>query len=288
MNTAKPASRFSTRATTSSPCSFQSTAERKEKYTQPSVSRVKRPASSHRSVVVSTTRREPSPPTATPNRSWTRARACACVSTLVGLLAGSRALARLAEVGDLLLELEESVQERVGRRRAPRHVHVHRDDAVHAFHHVIAVAEGAARVGAGAHGHRPLRIGHLLVDPLEHGRHLDGDGAGDDHEIGVARRGEGGHHLDGAAGEAEGDGPHRGLARPVEEGVGDGGDDEAAGKVVDPLFHALEEPGVLVTLRTLLVELLPLLEILELGPDGGGNLRSRRLYFHSKMPSRSA
>src|SRR5215468_6166624 len=52
--------------------------------------------------------------------------------------------------------------------------------------------------------------------------------------------------------------------------------------------HALEEPGVLVALRPLLVELLPLLEILELGPDGGGNLRGWRLYFHSRMPSRSA
>src|ERR1700730_9540632 len=177
MKTAKLASRFSTRAITSSPCSFQSTAERKEKYTQPRVSRANRPSSCHRSGEISTTRSGPSPVAAMPKRSWMRGRACACVSTLVGLLRGCGALARLPEVRDLVLELEQPVEERFGRRRTARHVDVHPDDAVHAPDHVVAVAEGATRVRAGAHGHGPLGIRHLIVDALEHGRHLDGDGA---------------------------------------------------------------------------------------------------------------
>src|SRR4030095_16604847 len=154
---------------TSSPCSFQSTADRKEKYTQPRVSRANRPSSCHRSGEMSTTSSGPSPVAAIPNRSWMRGRACACVSTLVGLLAGRGALARRAEVGDLLLELEETVEARLRAGRAPPRGHVHGNDAIHALDHVIAVAEGPARIGAGAHGHRPLGIGHLIVDALEHG-----------------------------------------------------------------------------------------------------------------------
>src|SRR3972149_11518752 len=102
----------------------------------------------------------PAPDAVTPNRSWTSPRACSGVGTLVGLLGGRGALARLAEVGDLLLELEQAVEERIRRRRAARHVDVHRDHAVHALDDVVAVAERPARIRAGAHGHRPLGIGH--------------------------------------------------------------------------------------------------------------------------------
>src|SRR6185295_18436054 len=101
----------------------------------------------------------------------------------------------------------------------------------------------------------------------------------------VEARREGRHHLDGAAREPEGDGPHRRLARPVEERVGHRGQCEAAGEVLDPLREALEQGRVLVAFRTLLVELLPLLEILELGPDGRWDLRRRRFYFHASIPS---
>ena len=74
-----------------------------------------------------------------------------------------------------------------------------------------------------------LRLGHLIVDLAEGGRHLVGEGAGDNHDVGltgrgseddaeailvVAGRGEV-HHLDGAAGEAKGHGPERRLASPV-------------------------------------------------------------------------
>src|SRR6266540_2467046 len=269
---------------------------------QPSASLAKRPSSSQRSGAISTTSRLPSPDAVAPSRSWTSPRACVWVSTLVGLLGGLGALARLAEVSDLLLELEQPVEERLRRRRAARHVDVHRDDAVHALDDVVTVSEGAARIRAGPHGHGPLGIGHLIVDALEHGRHLDVDRAGDDHEVRVARRGKGHHpealdvetrgerhhHLDGAASEAERHGPDRGLPRPVEESVGHRGHDETTREIEDAVFDGLEERRVLVALGPRLVELLPLLEVLELGPDGGRNLRDRSFYFHSRMPSRSA
>ena len=86
-----------------------------------------------------------------------------------------------------------------------------------------------AAVGAAAHADHPARVGHLVVDLAEGGSHLVGQGAGDDHDVGLARRGaenyaeavlvvaRGGevHHFDGAAGEAEGHGPEGALAGPV-------------------------------------------------------------------------
>src|SRR5712691_2236269 len=220
-------------------------------------------------------------------------------TALVGLRVGGGALPRLAEVLDLLLEQKEAVEQRLGGRRAARYIDVNRDHPVHALDHVVAVAKRPTGIGTGAHGDGPLGIGHLLVDALEHGRHFDGHRARDDHEVGMARRserhhaeplhvearGEGRHHLDGAAGQPEGHGPYRGLAGPVEERVGQGGDDEAAGEVEDPLLQAFEQRRVLVALGALLVVLLPFLEVLELRPDRRRNLWSGRLYFHSRIPS---
>src|SRR5208283_4149682 len=52
---------------------------------------------------------------------------------------------------DLLLELHEAVQERLGPRRAPGDVDVDRDVAVDALQDVVALLERAAGDGAGAH-----------------------------------------------------------------------------------------------------------------------------------------
>ena len=43
--------------------------------------------------------------------------------------------------------------------------------------------EHAARARAGAHADHPLRLGHLLVDVLEHRHHFDRHPAGDDHQV---------------------------------------------------------------------------------------------------------
>ena len=86
------------------------------------------------------------------------------------------------------------------------------------------------------------------------GRHLVGQRAGDDHHVGLARRGARReaealgvvarhrhlHHLDGAAGEPEGHPHQRAGARPVDQVVG-GGDEEA---LVGELVVDLDEERV--------------------------------------------
>ena len=137
---------------------------------------------------------------------------------------------------------------------AARYVHVDRHDLVDAVDDVVAVEERPAAGGAGAHPDDPLGLGHLVVEAPEHGGHLLVDGAGHDHEVALPRRGTedlhaeardvepseaGAEHLDGAAGEAVGEGEDRVRTRPVEDQVGGGGDDvgllEALElRVVDP------------------------------------------------------
>src|SRR5207237_4475976 len=63
---------------------------------------------------------------------------------------GERPRAGLMEFGDLPLEQEEAVHERVGRGGTAGHVDVHRHDAVHALDDVVPVAEGSPRVRARA------------------------------------------------------------------------------------------------------------------------------------------
>ena len=155
---------------------------------------------------------------------------------------------------------------------------------IHALDDVVAVPEGPARVGARAHGDAPLGVRHLLVDALEHGRHLDGHGARDDHQVGVARRGprdhpealdvearrERGHHLDRAAGQPERHRPHRGLTRPVEELARGGYREPPAREVLEPVPESRDRVRDLVAVRPLLVVLDPLLEVLDLLPGRGG------------------
>ena len=47
----------------------------------------------------------------------------------------------------------------------------------------------AAAVGAAAHGHDPARLGHLVVDLSQRGRHLVGQRARHNHAVRLARRG---------------------------------------------------------------------------------------------------
>ena len=75
---------------------------------------------------------------------------------------------------DLLLQLHDAVDQGFGARRAARHVDVDRHHRVHALDDGVVV-EDAAAGGAGAHGDDPLRLGHLVVDPAQHGRHLLAD-----------------------------------------------------------------------------------------------------------------
>lgn len=87
----------------------------------------------------------------------------------------------------------------------------------------------AASVGATPHADDPSGFGHLIVDLAQGGRHLVRERAGDDHDVGLARRSSENdtqsilivsrrgqvHHFDGTAGETEGHWPERRLPCPV-------------------------------------------------------------------------
>src|SRR6266487_5278144 len=68
---------------------------------------------------------------------------------------------------DPLLEQDDALEQRLGARRAARHVHVDGDDLVDALGDGVRVPIRAAAVGARAHRDHVLRIGHLLVEALD-------------------------------------------------------------------------------------------------------------------------
>jgi hypothetical protein len=141
---------------------------------------------------------------------------------------------------DFLLELEDGVEQSFGARWAAGDVNVDGEDLVAALDDGVIV-EDAAAGGASAHGDDPLGLGHLVVKLADDGGHFLREAAGDDHEVGLAwgraenfgaeagnvKAGSGhGHHLDGAAGEAEAEGPDGAAAGPV-YGFIEGGEDDA-------------------------------------------------------------
>ena len=129
----------------------------------------------------------------------------------------------------LLLQLKDPIHQRLARRRTPRHIDIHRHNPITPPRHTIAIMIIPPPIGAAAHGDHPAGIGHLVVDLPQGGRHLVGQGAGHDHDVGLAGGGAEDdaqtvlvvagcgevHHFDGAAGEAEGHGPEGALAGPV-------------------------------------------------------------------------
>ncbi|GFF46111.1 unnamed protein product [Aspergillus udagawae] len=82
-----------------------------------------------------------------------------------------------------------------------------------------------------SHTNHPFRIGHLIIQLSQRGRHLVGHCSSHDHDIGLPGRGAEddslsvlvisghgrGHHLDAAAGEAEGEGPEGALTGPIDD-----------------------------------------------------------------------
>src|SRR5205807_3854070 len=86
--------------------------------------------------------------------------------------------------GDLVLELHEPVDHRLGARRAARDVDVDRNDRIDAHDGGVVVVE-AAGARAHAEGDDPLRLGHLVIDTLEDGRHLVADRTDDEEDVGL-------------------------------------------------------------------------------------------------------
>src|SRR6266568_7406523 len=134
---------------------------------------------------------------------------------------------------NLVLKFEQRVEQRLGPRRASRHVNVHRDDVVRALQHRVAPIHAAGR-GTRAHRDDPFRLGHLVVDALHGHGHLVSHRARDDHAIGLPwrkahhfhsearnikparpRR----HEFDGATSQSHRHRPDGILAKPVNGGV---------------------------------------------------------------------
>src|SRR5499426_2764594 len=118
---------------------------------------------------------------------------CSCVSTMASpnrrwssVRIGTRSVP-LRLTGDLVLQLHEPVDDRFGTGWAAGDVDVDRDDRVDALHGGVVVVE-AARARADAEGDHPLRLGHLIVDTLEHRRHLVADRTDHEEHVGLAGR----------------------------------------------------------------------------------------------------
>jgi hypothetical protein len=89
----------------------------------------------------------------------------------------------------------------------------------------------AAAVRTAAHADDPLWVWHLVVALAQGGCHFVCEGAGHDHDVGLARRGAEDdaqavlvvawhgdvHHFDAAAGEGECEGPEGALSAPIDE-----------------------------------------------------------------------
>src|SRR5690606_41434784 len=83
---------------------------------------------------------------------------------------------------DLVLQQLQTVEHALWTRWTTWHVHVRRDDLVDAGHARVVVVKAAAR-GAGTESKHPLRLGHLLVNPLQYWGLPLGDGADDPQQV---------------------------------------------------------------------------------------------------------
>src|SRR5438876_1656776 len=88
---------------------------------------------------------------------------------------------------NLVLQLHQPEEQPFRPRRAPHDVHIYGNNAVHALQHRISI-ERAAHARACPHRDAPFRVWHLRPHPLNHRRHLQGDGSGNDHQVRLPRR----------------------------------------------------------------------------------------------------
>ena len=134
---------------------------------------------------------------------------------------------------DFALETHEAFEEGFGAGRASGDVDIDGNEVVDALEDGVRAIHATAG-GACAHGDTPFWFGHLVPDAFDGEGHFISDGAGHDHDVGLARgeahdfcaeagdveSGAGGsHEFDGAAGESHGHGPERVFAHPVHGGV---------------------------------------------------------------------
>src|SRR6056297_2253315 len=87
---------------------------------------------------------------------------------------------------DLFLESHETLEKCLGTWRTPGNVDIDRDEIVDSLKDRVAAIHSTGG-STGTHGDAPFRLGHLVPDALHGEGHLVGDGAGDDHDVGLPR-----------------------------------------------------------------------------------------------------
>lgn len=121
----------------------------------------------------------------------------------------------------LLLQLEHTIHQGLGSWWAPWHVNINWNQSVTSSNNRVRIMVVATTVGARSHRDDPSWVWHLVIHLPQRRSHLVGDSAGDNHDIGLTRRGSenntqsilivswGGdvHHLDGTASQTESDRP---------------------------------------------------------------------------------
>src|SRR5919198_791331 len=178
--------------------------------------------------------------TAWPNASWvSRMSSPNWARSRSAISGGDRGRRELATpllpdvfLADLLLQLDDAVQQRLGTGRASGDVDVHGNDLVDALGHRVGVPVRSAAVGARAERDDVFGVGDLVVYPLEGRGHLVGHRPGHHQEVGlpgavgegddaqtdeVVLGGRSGDQLDGAARQAEVHDPQRVPAAPVQD-----------------------------------------------------------------------
>ena len=158
------------------------------------------------------------------------------------MLAQERNLQPLAV--DLLLKHDQAVQEGLRRRRAAGNVDVDRDVLVDARDDVVAFLERPAAGGAGAHRDHVLGLGHLVVEPGDHRHHRLGDGARDDHQVGLPRRAA--EDLGAEPGDVE---PARGRADHLDRAAGQTEAQRPECRAPAPVVDRVDDPQQLVPVR---------------------------------------
>lgn len=118
---------------------------------------------------------------------------------------------------NLILQLENSVKQRLSSRRAAWHIYIHRNDPIHTSHDTVAVMVVSSTVCARPHTDHPLWVRYLIIALSESWSHLICESSSNNHDVGLARRRtkdnsqailviprhRGMHHLYTAAGETE-------------------------------------------------------------------------------------
>ena len=123
-----------------------------------------------------------------------------------------------------MFKFDNPLQEGLGARRTTGYVYIDRQELVGSEDNAVLPFKGKGAAGDRAvpQGHDPLRFRHLVIEGLDAGHHLLGDGSGDDHHVTLPRGGTKnlcaepghvesgatrGHHLYGTTGNTEGQGP---------------------------------------------------------------------------------